>query len=431
MADTEHKDITEAFLHEPKGISTAISGSTYTANGAGSGNWVSPPGSLSNIVIINSLADLPAPVASVITLAANTIYRFSGSVDIGANRFVADANTAFHGEDAFIDGIVSSTTGALITSTDVSIALDSINLTVSSGSYFNFTGSVSLDAIRLETVFLLGCTTAGTITNCSLFTFRKSFILPPATTGFVFSGTSNGSFKVSNSTINTGTTGIGVDFGSSVWASIFIGPDNTFNADAGGTSLDIAVASGNLIAAGQGYIFTNIFSGAGTPIVGSTEADIRWITGGNTGFISSTYAAQGSIENSALATTFPGLTITNVVNVNFGAAFVPDIVSQFTIDTAGKFTYIGSETRTFFFDATLFGSIAGGATRQYVYAIAINGVVESGTISKAEYDGSNPGSNSVSGILALSQNDFVELQVYAVTAVTDLVIDTASIKIRT
>jgi len=39
MATIEHKNITEANLHEPKGVSTASSGEVYVADGAGSGDW--------------------------------------------------------------------------------------------------------------------------------------------------------------------------------------------------------------------------------------------------------------------------------------------------------------------------------------------------------------------------------------------------------
>lgn len=38
----QHKDIPEAQLHEPKGVSTAQSNHTYVADGAGSGSWSEP-----------------------------------------------------------------------------------------------------------------------------------------------------------------------------------------------------------------------------------------------------------------------------------------------------------------------------------------------------------------------------------------------------
>lgn len=39
MATIQHKDIPDANLHEPKGVSTAANKSVYKANGAGSGSW--------------------------------------------------------------------------------------------------------------------------------------------------------------------------------------------------------------------------------------------------------------------------------------------------------------------------------------------------------------------------------------------------------
>lgn len=38
----QHRDIPDAQLHEPKGVSTASSGQVYTSDGAGSGSWQLP-----------------------------------------------------------------------------------------------------------------------------------------------------------------------------------------------------------------------------------------------------------------------------------------------------------------------------------------------------------------------------------------------------
>ena len=40
MADVNHNTLTDPYLHEPKGASTALAGQIYVANGAGSGVWV-------------------------------------------------------------------------------------------------------------------------------------------------------------------------------------------------------------------------------------------------------------------------------------------------------------------------------------------------------------------------------------------------------
>ena len=41
MANVNHSALTDPYLHEPKGASTASSGDIYLANGAGSGTWTS------------------------------------------------------------------------------------------------------------------------------------------------------------------------------------------------------------------------------------------------------------------------------------------------------------------------------------------------------------------------------------------------------
>lgn len=46
----EHKNLSGAEVHEPKGIATAADGTVYTANGSGSGTWRSPT---SDIVGLN------------------------------------------------------------------------------------------------------------------------------------------------------------------------------------------------------------------------------------------------------------------------------------------------------------------------------------------------------------------------------------------
>lgn len=40
MANVNHSTLSDPYLHEPKGVSTALAGQIYVANGSGSGNWV-------------------------------------------------------------------------------------------------------------------------------------------------------------------------------------------------------------------------------------------------------------------------------------------------------------------------------------------------------------------------------------------------------
>ena len=39
MANVNHSSLTDPYLHEPKGVASALSGDVYMANGSGSGSW--------------------------------------------------------------------------------------------------------------------------------------------------------------------------------------------------------------------------------------------------------------------------------------------------------------------------------------------------------------------------------------------------------
>lgn len=58
MANVSHASLTGSNLHEPKGISSASSGTVYIADGAGSGAWTS-----SNAIATGMVADFCTPIA--------------------------------------------------------------------------------------------------------------------------------------------------------------------------------------------------------------------------------------------------------------------------------------------------------------------------------------------------------------------------------
>lgn len=61
MATVEHRDLTGADLHEPKGVTSAGAGTVYIANGSGSGSWLDPLTDLNNgnlVILSTSFADI-------------------------------------------------------------------------------------------------------------------------------------------------------------------------------------------------------------------------------------------------------------------------------------------------------------------------------------------------------------------------------------
>lgn len=70
MATVAHSALTDPNIHEPKGASTALAGTIYTANGAGSGSWVYVPHAACYYSNIGTGTTLTAPTA--FTLVAPT-----------------------------------------------------------------------------------------------------------------------------------------------------------------------------------------------------------------------------------------------------------------------------------------------------------------------------------------------------------------------
>lgn len=428
MANLEHSTLTGSQLHEPKGAATALAGTAYLADGAGSGSFSTVPGAGQNVVTVNTLADFPTPVASVISLVDNTCYHISGFIDIGGNRFQTGINTTLCGNSSRIDRITSTTTAALFTGS-TNLTLTNVGLFVASGSYLSLSGTGSENLIIRNCGFI-SCQTFGTITNWGLSVLAESFTVTVATNGLLFVGAHN---RLSISFFGlVNDAGSMVDLGTATFNTVYIGPNVTFTPASGATGLTMSANSANINAGGRGTILANAFTGAGTPIVGYSHRDLLWDVEGNQGVTGTFIGGQGYILGSALNTTFAGTGSGNAVPINLGTAFIVDtgIEDQFTTSNAGRFTYIGEEDRQFFIDATLFANVAGGAARQYVFTTAINGTQVVASSSKREYTGSTPGAHSVSAIVELSKNDYIEIYVYAVTATTNLNVDTASIKIK-
>ncbi|MDC0135767.1 hypothetical protein OAI26_03700 [Sulfitobacter sp.] len=56
MANVNHSTLTDPYLHEPKGVSSANNGEVYIANGSGSGNWKELARYVNGFVPFNSVS---------------------------------------------------------------------------------------------------------------------------------------------------------------------------------------------------------------------------------------------------------------------------------------------------------------------------------------------------------------------------------------
>lgn len=87
----EHVDITDPYVHEPKGVSAANSGEIYVADGAGSGDWINKK-TFSVLPQYGAMATLANATATAMA-TANTYYQIAGTYTAGTlNGFTFVSN---------------------------------------------------------------------------------------------------------------------------------------------------------------------------------------------------------------------------------------------------------------------------------------------------------------------------------------------------
>lgn len=421
MADVEHSALTGASLHEPKGIATASDKEVYVADGAASGAFqkITP----SNVVMIHSAGDFPTAVAGVRTLADNILYLVSGSVNIGGDRLVLGANTTLAGGSPLLDGIVSTTSGALLTAAS-NFFVEKVFVTCSSGAVFDLNGTGSQITLITE-LRVVSCDTLGDIADYATFTMADCLIQAATTTGMTFTG-ALGNVRISQGTYIV-AAGIVFDLQTATADGFIFTGCNIDNAS-GVTGLDIAASGANINTDGQGIIDNCTFLTPATASAGLVAGDNKWTVVGSVGVPRTIALAQGHIVDSALNTTFSGTGSGNEVLVNFGTAFAGDSPLRFTISTAGRYTYTGDVDIVVLVTSSLYSTITGGASRTYNYYMGKNGTIILSSVSQRDYDGSNFGAVNCGSLVTLSTNDYIELFVRAETATTSLNVDTCSIK---
>ena len=87
----EHVDITDPYVHEPKGAAAANSGEIYVANGAGSGAWTNKK-TFSVLPYYGAMATLANATATSMATAL-TYYQIAGTFTVGTvNGFTFASN---------------------------------------------------------------------------------------------------------------------------------------------------------------------------------------------------------------------------------------------------------------------------------------------------------------------------------------------------
>lgn len=399
MATIYHSNISDLNAHEPKNISTASVGQVYMADGAGSGLWDDIP--TASDVIVKELADLPTPVSSVITLAADKVYLIEGDVDIADNRIEFSSNSVIIGKDTLTSTLTYTGTDALFTMTDVNTALKNFSVVCNSGTVFDWT-CTSQKAMRAVDM-VVSCNSLGTLTGVDgILRFTNFSPTTISTTGFSFSGSwTSFLYEVSLSYL---TAGILFDLTTATFDS-FIVKGVYGVVPSGATFLSGTSFSGNIQTGGLGQLEGNKLSGAGTTLSGVTVEDALWEFWHNDSIQDTRPDSLLSLQGNTTATTIS----TAGTPVRVSGTWVDERGSQFTRTSAGRATYNGGKVFVTPLTARLSLEPSAGTNVNISVYIAINGSAVTNSKASAQIDAGDPRSVTCVWQAELSTDDYVEV----------------------
>lgn len=292
-----------------------------------------------NKVTVLSVADFPAPVAGVITLADNVTYLINGNVDIGTNVIVFGIRNAIVGKDRLNDKLVSQTTGTMMTidSTTVpklSMTFNEVTLSCPNGTLINaIKTSISFVQVSFASV-----KTFGNTADCPSTSFRACGINNITTGGLTFTGTC-GTLRVLVNVIsnNAGTL---LSLGTATFTMALIDA-NVITVNATQTFLSGTTLGANMT--GEGVVSSNALLGAGTFVSGITAQDLNWFFVNNQKTVNTklNLAKGESLAESTNATT----TYANKLSVTYTPYVATDFVLTWYYEYAQSNNNKGVEVR--------------------------------------------------------------------------------------
>ena len=361
---------------------------------------------LTNLIFVETLADLPAPVAGVITLADYLTYFFTAEIDLLGSRIVAGINTTILGgssENCRIKstGLVAT---ALITS---NYSLPIRNITIEADVALDLQGDGVTTAIDWFGVNFTDCNTVGLIKDYTNVIMQDSAFLNAG--GLTFDGTvGTVGFSQCLFNCNAGNTLFTLPSTLTVTRRFRI-IYSSILVLAGETGIDIDPLTS---IPNDGYILTYCnFSGGGTYLAGINQTSNKALFINNIGITNTSNVGHYYMQNNATATTIG----TGNQNVWFkGAGTTIQGLGnspKWTTAVTNRLTYTGSVTTEFVI--TVVGSVQTTANGVTIgVGVAENGAIQlESAVSVRTTTLNVPFSFALQDIIQVSTGDFFEVWV--------------------
>ncbi len=379
-----------------------------------------------NYKLVKSVADLSDELAagggSTYLLNSTYLYEINGTIVV---NFPIDLNEAYvRGQDTRGDILFNNTGTALFTGSKGGNIRDL--LIVGNGQpAFNINGSPTQNLVSNSVVYT-GCNTVGNLSNLGLVFFNISQFIN-CTGGLTVSSVT--SFLMANVFWTSTSTGTFLSF-SGTFDDIQLSSGRV-SVDVGEIGIDV---SSNPTINNAGSINGVAFTGIGTRINDYTVGN----------YLGYSFSKEWDISTPGLITekdevATGNLYITSSAITNIIAANTPIKIAGTTSGlnlfrasspSDNRIEYNGTKTRYFSYT----GSISVTATennRRFVFYIAKNGtILPESEQSRKIANGADRGSISISGVVQLAPNDYVEVWVENINNASDITIESMNLLIK-
>lgn len=372
-----------------------------------------------NLVFVSEVNDLPEAVSGVISLAANTTYFISGTIDLEGLRLVANENTTLIGGSSENCRIKSTgLSGALISS---NFSLPMRNLTIEANVAIDLDGDGTTTALDWFGVNFTDCATVGSIKDQSNVIFSDCAFLNSG--GLTFNGTIGTiafnsclfDCNASNTVLILPSTLTVSRRFSVIYSSFVIGQGETGINLNSSTSIPV-----------EGYILDTVnFSGPGTYTTGVAYSDNKSLFVNCRGITNSGNIAQFYMTGNATATT---VSSSGVFYKVAGTTSSGAYVEKFTL-TNNRATYTGALTG--FYKVTAVLSLTSGNNDQISVRVAKDGTTSAQSQNKTTTNGAGRAENVVcSDIVQLVTNNYIEIFVSNEIDATNITVEDLNVIIE-
>jgi hypothetical protein len=371
-------------------------------------------GSAANeLVIVNSVSDLPSSVGGVITLVDNYTYFITNTIDLQGDRLVCGENTTIIGGSSENCRIKSTgLTDPLITSV---YSLPIRNITIEAQHALDLDGSSSATtAIDWFGVNFTDCAVVGTIANYNNFIMTDSALLNSS--GLTFDGTfGTVGFTQCLFDGRSASTTITIPSTATITRRFRV-IYSSFVSLSGETSLNVSSSASIPV---EGYILDTVnFSGGGTYTAGVQFNDNKSLFVNCRGISNSAELANYYMQNNATLTDI----VTQGVAIKIAGTTTAASINQRFTHSNNRATYVGALTRAFKVSAVASVTSA-TANKQIGFYVAKNGAVLPDSEMYVTTNANNRAESvAVQTIVSLATNDYIEIYVENDTDNTDVTV---------